>query len=76
MLKTTLTGIAAAMSNVSAVQPVPSYHRHSVNHNKPGRPGDKLRKKVAKGHLTMCHPGGLVSETFRDKQKERHKREA
>lgn len=31
--------------------------------------GRKLAKKAKKGHLTMAHPGGIVSEALREMAK-------
>lgn len=50
------------MSNAS------QYYKHQA-----GKPGSKVAKKARAGTLTMQHPGGLVSEAFRDKAKDRHR---
>lgn len=38
------------------------------------KPGDKLRKRAAAGALTLRNPGGLVSETFREKARDRNRK--
>lgn len=54
--------------------PVFSHHHSSQSRNFPApKPGDKLRKKVRQGVLTMQHPGGVVSAEFRARARRKNK---
>lgn len=70
-------GMISAMAG--AMGGLPIYHHHQASQSRDfpvrrPRPGDKLRRQAANGTLTMSNPGGIVSEAFREKARQRNRK--